>query len=164
MPGADYQLTKLLSLRPSVRHLMMYQQGCYAGGTVLCVAKDLAENNKGARVLVVCFEIAAVYFCGPSDANLGSVLGEGLFCDIVAAMIINVDPDTSMESPIFQLVYQQLKPSYHTLREPLKDSYGMQNSIFWIVHPGGWAILDKVEAKLGLEKEKLKAINKASLE
>lgn len=31
------------------------------------------------------------------------------------------------------------------------------NSIFWIVHPGGWAIVDKVEAKLGLEKEKLKA-------
>lgn len=53
MPGADYQLTKLLGLPPSVRRLMMYQQGCYADGTVLRVAKDLAENNKGARVLVV---------------------------------------------------------------------------------------------------------------
>lgn len=31
------------------------------------------------------------------------------------------------------------------------------NSIFWIVHPGGRAILDLVEAKLGLQKEKLKA-------
>ncbi|XP_010264138.1 PREDICTED: chalcone synthase G-like [Nelumbo nucifera] len=35
MPGADYQLTKLLGLRPSVKRLMMYQQGCFAGGTVL---------------------------------------------------------------------------------------------------------------------------------
>ncbi|KAI8541232.1 hypothetical protein RHMOL_Rhmol08G0046200 [Rhododendron molle] len=26
MPGADYQLTKLLGLRPSVKRLMMYQQ------------------------------------------------------------------------------------------------------------------------------------------
>ena len=50
MPGADYQLTKLLGLRPSVKRLMMYQQGCFAGGTVLRLAKDLAENNRGARV------------------------------------------------------------------------------------------------------------------
>ncbi|KAL4333412.1 hypothetical protein GQ457_07G016330 [Hibiscus cannabinus] len=46
--------------RPSVKRLMMYQQGCFAGGTVLRVAKDLAENNKGARVLVVCSEITTV--------------------------------------------------------------------------------------------------------
>lgn len=31
MPGADYQLTKLLGLRPSVRRFMLYQQGCFAG-------------------------------------------------------------------------------------------------------------------------------------
>ncbi|CAN1179353.1 Chalcone synthase, partial [Linum perenne] len=35
MPGADYQLTKLLGLRPSVKRIMMYQQGCFAGGIVL---------------------------------------------------------------------------------------------------------------------------------
>jgi chalcone synthase len=31
------------------------------------------------------------------------------------------------------------------------------NSIFWIAHPGGPAILDHVEAKLGLKEEKLRA-------
>ncbi|KAE8707169.1 putative cystathionine beta-lyase [Hibiscus syriacus] len=31
------------------------------------------------------------------------------------------------------------------------------NSIFWIAHPGGPAILDQVEAKLGLKEEKLRA-------
>ncbi|RVW73153.1 Stilbene synthase 4, partial [Vitis vinifera] len=31
------------------------------------------------------------------------------------------------------------------------------NSLFWIAHPGGPAILDAVEAKLGLDKQKLKA-------
>ena len=48
MPGADYQLIKLLGLRPSVNRVMLYHQGCFAGGTVLRIAKDLAENNKGA--------------------------------------------------------------------------------------------------------------------
>ncbi|KAK3000605.1 hypothetical protein RJ639_022126 [Escallonia herrerae] len=32
---------------------MIYQQGCFAGGTVLRLAKDLAENNISACVLVV---------------------------------------------------------------------------------------------------------------
>ncbi|KAJ4777686.1 Chalcone synthase [Rhynchospora pubera] len=31
------------------------------------------------------------------------------------------------------------------------------NSIFWIAHPGGPAILDQVEAKLELQKEKMRA-------
>ncbi|XVE81415.1 hypothetical protein DITRI_Ditri15bG0061500 [Diplodiscus trichospermus] len=31
------------------------------------------------------------------------------------------------------------------------------NSLFWIVHPGGPAILDEVEAKLALKPEKLRA-------
>ncbi|KAK4270144.1 hypothetical protein QN277_023223 [Acacia crassicarpa] len=190
MPGADYQLTKLLGLRPSVKRLMMYQQGCYAGGTVLRVAKDLAENNKGARVLVACSEITAVCFRGPSDANLSSLLGEALFGDGAASMIIGADPDTSMERPIFQLVsaaqtilpdsegavqghlreaglmVQLLKMLPAVVSENIEKSLveamapiGISdwNSIFWIVHPGGSAILDKVEAKLGLEKEKLKA-------
>ncbi|PHT48754.1 Chalcone synthase 2 [Capsicum baccatum] len=53
MPGADYKLTNLLGLRPSIKRLMMYQQVYFTGGTVIRLAKDLAENNKGARVLVV---------------------------------------------------------------------------------------------------------------
>jgi len=51
MLEADYQLTKLLSLQPCVKMYMMYLQGCFAGGTVLRLAKDLAENSKG----VVCW-------------------------------------------------------------------------------------------------------------
>lgn len=40
MPGADYQLTKLLGLKPSVKRVMLYAQGCSAGATVLRLAKD----------------------------------------------------------------------------------------------------------------------------
>ena len=48
MPGADYKLANLLGLEPSVKRVMLYHQGCPAGGTVLRTAKDLAENNAGA--------------------------------------------------------------------------------------------------------------------
>ena len=104
MPGADYQLTKLLGLRPSVKRLMMYQQGCFAGGTVLRLAKDLAENNRGARVLVVCSEITAVTFRGPSDTHLDSLVGQALFGDGAGAVIVGADPDLSIEKPLFEIV------------------------------------------------------------
>ncbi|VAH53548.1 unnamed protein product [Triticum turgidum subsp. durum] len=166
MPGADYQLTKMLGLRPSVKRLMMYQQGCFAGGTVLRLAKDLAENNRGARVLVVCSEITA------------------------AAVIVGADPDVSVERPLFQLVSasQTILPdsegaidghlrevglTFHLLKDvpglisknierALEEAFkplGIDdwNSVFWIAHPGGPAILDMVEAKVNLNKERMRA-------
>ncbi|CAA2968463.1 chalcone synthase [Olea europaea subsp. europaea] len=190
MPGADYQLTKLLGLRPSVKRFMMYQQGCFAGGTVLRMAKDLAENNKGARVLVVCSEITAVTFRGPDDTHLDSLVGQALFGDGAAAVIVGSDPVIGVERPLFQLVSaaQTILPDSEGaidghLREVgltfhlLKDVPGLiskniekslteafqplgisdWNSIFWIAHPGGPAILDQVEEKLALNPEKLRS-------
>nr|GMD84651.1 chalcone synthase [Ipomoea batatas]GMD84879.1 chalcone synthase [Ipomoea batatas]GME08101.1 chalcone synthase [Ipomoea batatas] len=190
MPGADYQLTKLLGLQPSVKRFMMYQQGCFAGGTVLRLAKDLAENNKGARVLVVCSEITAVTFRGPSDAHLDSLVGQALFGDGAAALIIGSDPVAEIERPLFQLVSaaQTILPdsggaidghlrevglTFHLLKDvpgliskhiekSLNEAFeplGIRdwNSLFWIAHPGGPAILDQVEAKLELKPEKLRA-------
>ncbi|XP_058102822.1 chalcone synthase 3-like [Magnolia sinica] len=103
MPGADYQLTTLLSLHPSIKRYMIYQQGCFAGGTALRLAKDLAENNAGARVLVVCSEITATGFRGPSETDLNSLVAQALFGDGAAAVIIGADPNSS-EKPLFQLV------------------------------------------------------------
>ncbi|KAK4356882.1 hypothetical protein RND71_022492 [Anisodus tanguticus] len=190
MPGCDYQLAKLLGLRPSVKRLMMYQQGCFAGGTVLRLAKDLAENNNGARVLVVCSEITAVTFRGPSESHLDSLVGQALFGDGAAAIIMGSDPIPLVERPLFELVSaaQTLVPDSEGaidghLREVgltfhlLKDVPGLiskniekslveafkplgisdWNSLFWIAHPGGPAILDQVELKLGLKPEKLRA-------
>ena len=104
MPGADYQLNRLLGLSPTVKRLMMYQQGCFGGATVLRMAKDIAENNRGARVLVVCSEITAMAFRGPSKSHLDSLVGHALFGDGAAAAIIGADPDEPFEKPLFQLV------------------------------------------------------------
>ncbi|KAL2348719.1 hypothetical protein Fmac_002719 [Flemingia macrophylla] len=66
---------------------MMYQQGCFAGDTVLYLAKDLTEN-KSARVLVVCSEITTVTFRGSSETHLDSLVGQKLFGDGTAAVIV----------------------------------------------------------------------------
>lgn len=190
MPGADYQLTRLLGLKPDVNRMMLYQQGCYAGATVLRLAKDLAENNKGSRVLIVCSENTIPTFRGPSEAHIDSLVGQALFADGAAALIIGADPDTSIERPLYHIVSASetllpdsdgaieghireagltvhLKKDVPTffsenIEESLVDAFtpiGISdwNSIFWIAHPGGPAILDQVEAKLGLTKDKLRA-------
>ncbi|KAH9326203.1 hypothetical protein KI387_006381 [Taxus chinensis] len=105
MPGADYQLiTQMLGLAPSVKRVMLYQLGCYGGGTVLRLAKDLAENNRGARIVVVCSEITAFTFHGPSQTHLGNLVGQALFADGAGAVIVGADPIPWVETPCFQLI------------------------------------------------------------
>ncbi|WMV56753.1 hypothetical protein MTR67_050138 [Solanum verrucosum] len=190
VPGADYQLTKLLGLDLSVKRFMMYQQGCSAGGTILRLAKDLAENNKGARVLVVCSEINLLCFHAPSETEIDVLIGQALFSDGASAVIVGSDPIMNVERPLFELVFatQNLLPdSGHAIIGNLNEAgliakihkdtpmlisknierilveafqpLGISdwNSIFWVSHAGGRAILDQIELKLGLRPEKLKA-------
>ncbi|XP_074366364.1 chalcone synthase 2-like [Apium graveolens] len=190
MPSADYQLTKLVGLNPCVKRHMIYLQGCFAGGTVLRLAKDLAENNKGARVLVVCAEITTITFRGP---HLESLLPQALFGDGASSVIVGSDPDPLTERPLFQIISsaQHIVPdSEDTIRGKLGESGLMfflkknittliasdiekllkeafddigisdWNSLFWITHPGGPAILNEIQHVLGLKEEKMWASRK----
>ncbi|XP_043688597.1 chalcone synthase 2-like [Telopea speciosissima] len=193
-PGGDFQLIKLLGLSPTVKRVMMYHLGCYGGGSVLRVAKDLAENNKGARVLVVCSELNSVSgFKGPTETDFHTLLGQAIFADGAAALIVGADPDTSIERPLFQLfsagsrilpdsddmveghlrqtglsislskdVAKTISGNIGKCLEEAFNNIGINdwNSIFWVSHPGGPAILDLIEVTLGLKKEKLKASRK----
>ncbi|KAM7280015.1 hypothetical protein ACFE04_007149 [Oxalis oulophora] len=153
MPGADHALITLLGLSPSVKRVMLYHQGCHAGGTVLRVAKDLAENNRGSRVLVVNSELTVTTFRGPHEDHLDSLVGQALFADGASSLIIGSDPDTSIERPLFQLVTAVETSILHEVFDPI--GINDWNSIFWVSHPGGPAILDAIEQKLRLKKEKL---------
>ncbi|RYR12494.1 hypothetical protein Ahy_B04g070027 isoform G [Arachis hypogaea] len=121
---------------------------------------------------------------------MDSLVGQALFADGAAAIIIGSDPVPKVEKPIFELVStdQKLVPGSHgaiggllrevgltfylnksvpdiisqNINEALSkafDPLGISdyNSIFWIAHPGGRAILDQVEQKVNLKPEKMKA-------
>nr|BAQ35541.1 chalcone synthase [Curcuma longa] len=191
MPGADYQLVKRLGLSPSVKRVMMYHLGCYGGGTVLRVAKDIVENDRDARVLTVNVELCTVSsFRGTEGISLDTLVAQALFGDGAAALVVGADPIEGVENPIFEMAFAaqtilpesegkilgQLKENglrVHLDREvpqivagnietslvhALKQ-FGVSdwNSIFWVAHPGGPAILNQVEAKLQLKPEKLRA-------
>ncbi|OMP09245.1 hypothetical protein COLO4_05665 [Corchorus olitorius] len=188
MPGVDFHLTQLLGLPSSVKRVMLNFQSCFASGTLLRIAKDIVENNAGARVLIVSVVTSLVTFRGPNEHDIASLVSQATAGDGAVAMIVGADPDCSKERPLFQIVStsQNIIPDsgdgieghvcesgYSILLSknvpkliannidkclqqalsPIKVNDW--NSFFWMIHPGGNAILEQIEIELGLKKEKL---------
>uniref|UniRef100_A0A453AAG1 Chalcone/stilbene synthase N-terminal domain-containing protein n=1 Tax=Aegilops tauschii subsp. strangulata TaxID=200361 RepID=A0A453AAG1_AEGTS len=144
-PSADLKLATLLSLRTTVCRTILSLHGCYGGARALHLAKELAENNRGARVLVACAETTLICFGSPNRANL---VGHALFGDGAGAVIVGAGPFSEGERPLFEMVTTT------------------QNTIPWTehvismqatVHPGGRPILDNIDTVLKLEPGKLAA-------
>ncbi|MED6170751.1 Chitin synthase, class 2 [Stylosanthes scabra] len=204
-PGADYHLAKLLGLNPTVNRLMIFNIGCHGAGTIFRVAKDIAENNAGSRVLVVWVEVAVALFHGPNSNHLDVLVGQSLFGDGAAAIIVGADPninnsDTNSpycdEVSLFELIFasQTTIPNTESIASLCPQEMGLVyyigkqmpslvseniekciieafnstgkmmsndkidwDSLFYVIHPGGPAILDRIEKKLGLKEDKLRA-------
>ncbi|KAJ4795145.1 Chalcone synthase [Rhynchospora pubera] len=187
-PGADSRLVHLLGLSPNVNRIMLYYQGCHAGASTLRLAKDIAENNRGARILIVTSENILHAFRGPDEAHADFLVSQALFSDGAAAVIVGADPDLEVERPLFEIISARETLILNTMEElgmqlrevgnliflsptiPKHISANIEgclleafkplgitdwNSIFWVSHPGGPAILNQVEAKLKLNKDKL---------
>ncbi|KAJ0035422.1 hypothetical protein Pint_25373 [Pistacia integerrima] len=135
----------------------MQRMCCNGGGTILPIAKDLAENNRGSRVLIVCTEITLVGFHCPTETDVDVLVSHSLFADGSAALIVGADPILGVEKPIFELVSTAptLVPNSPGA---ICGSITDWNSVFWEVHIPQWACTrDQVEAKLGLKPEKKKS-------
>lgn len=197
LPGGDLYLAKGLGLRPETRRVMLYFMGCSGGVAGLRVAKDIAENNPGSRVLLATSETTIIGFRPPSAVRPYDLVGAALFGDGAGAAIIGCDPYVvDVEKPLFELhtAVQHFLPdtekiidgrlteegiSFQLGRELpqiIEDNieefclnlmrnigYGNEdyNKMFWAVHPGGPAILNKMEKRLDLLPEKLVSSRKA---
>lgn len=103
-PGADVRLVTLLGLRHDVMRTMLQLNGCASGCAALRLAKDLAENNRGARVLVACVELTITAFRGPDEADsFDTLIPQGLFGDGAGAVIVGAEPYVH-ERPLFEMV------------------------------------------------------------
>ncbi|CAM0943605.1 unnamed protein product [Alopecurus aequalis] len=102
-PSADVRLVSLLGLRANVCRTMLHLNGCTAGCAALRLAKDLAENNRGARVLVACVEINISGFSAPDDC-LDTLITNALFGDGAGAVIVGADAVHPVEHSLFEMV------------------------------------------------------------
>ena len=106
-PGADLGLATLLGLRPDVCRTVLQLNGCSAGCAALRLAKDHAENNRGARVLVVCVELTITTFRAPHEGDsFGTLIPQALFGDGAGAVIVGADAVQVQpaERPLFEIV------------------------------------------------------------
>ncbi|KAM7470900.1 hypothetical protein LguiA_009083 [Lonicera macranthoides] len=194
LPGGDLHLAKGLGLSPETNRVMLYFMGCSGGVAGLRVAKDIAENNPGSRVLLATSETTIIGFKPPSIDRPYDLVGVALFGDGAGAMIIGSDPDLTIERPLFELhtAIQHFLPDTEKIIDGRLTEEGISfklerelpqiiedhiggfcdklmggigerdyNNLFWAVHPGGPAILNRVEKKLELLPEKLRASRRA---
>ncbi|OMP00712.1 hypothetical protein COLO4_12449 [Corchorus olitorius] len=197
LPGGDLYLASQLGLKNDVNRVMLYFLGCYGGVTGLRVAKDIAENNPGSRVLLTTSETTILGFRPPNKARPYDLVGAALFGDGAAAVIIGTDPITCSESPFMELNYavQQFLPGTqnvidgHLSEEGINFKLGRDlpqkiednieefcrklvskvnltefNDLFWAVHPGGPAILNRLENTLKLNNGKLECSRRALMD
>lgn len=195
LPGGDLYLAKGLGLRPETQRVMLYFSGCSGGVAGLRVAKDIAENNPGSRVLLATSETTIIGYRPPNPDRPYDLVGVALFGDGAGAMIIGCNPDLGIERPLFELhvALQRFLPDTEKIIDGRLTEEGISfrldrelpriieenvqgfcdevmggagigrdyNGLFWAVHPGGPAILNKVEKKLELLPEKLSASRRA---
>ncbi|KAF0897549.1 hypothetical protein E2562_039038 [Oryza meyeriana var. granulata] len=137
----------------------------------LRVAKDIAENNRGARVLVASAELTLIVFHAPQESRMDNLVVQALFGDGVGAVVVGAGGDDSavipnsedlgnvqlQDSGMVALPSPKLPAMVRNNVEqwivegvgPLVPGGGW-NDLFWAVHPGGPAILDSVPVQDGL--------------
>lgn len=197
LPGGDLYLATELGLRNDVGRVMLYFLGCYGGVTGLRVAKDIAENNPGSRVLLTTSETTILGFRPPNKARPYDLVGAALFGDGAAAVVIGSDPIAGLERPFMELNYavqqflpgtsqvidgriseegiyfklgrdlpQKIEENIEEFCKKLMGKAGLKeyNELFWAVHPGGPAILNRLESTLGLESGKLECSRRALMD
>lgn len=199
LPGGDIYLARGLGLGPGTRRVMLSFAGCSGGVAGLRVAKDIAENNPGSRVLLATSETTIIGYKPPSAERPYDLVGVALFGDGAGAMIIGSDPVLGHEKPLFELhtaIQESLPDTEKTIDGRLTEegisfklakelpqiiedniegfckklievvgfSDKEYNKLFWAVHPGGPAILNRMEKRLDLSPEKLNASRRALMD
>lgn len=180
-PGPDYFLVKDLCLRPDVQRFHLGFMGCYAAFPALKMARAFCQADPDAVVLVVCLELCTLHMQLGRDLDrllAGSVFADGAAAALVSARapqggealelsafattltpVGEADMAWSVGDEGFDIVLSSYVPDILEANiagavTPLLSSMGLtQDEVeHWGVHPGGRAILDKVEKGLSLRE------------
>lgn len=182
-PGPDYFLVRDLCLRPEVGRFHVGFMGCYAAFPALKMAKAFCQADKSAVVLVVCLELCTLHLQLGSDFDrllAGSVFADGAGAALVSArepqgaafelsaLATTLTPvgeddmawsvgDEGFDIVLSSYVPEILEANIGAALAPLFAQFDLSLSDIdhWGVHPGGRAILDKVEKGLGLGEDAL---------
>lgn len=178
-PGPDYEIVKALGLKPSTQRYHVGFMGCYAAFPALKMAQSFCISDPEAVVLVVSAELCSLHFQFKNDVD--NLLSGSVFSDGAAGMLISAKSpqkqsfeinrfasslapngekdmawtigDTGFDMVLSTYVPDIIQQNLEPVLQPLYDQYKLHNGDidFWALHPGGRAILDKIEETLALK-------------
>lgn len=175
-PGPDYDIVRQCGLHDSVRRYHIGFMGCYAAIPAMKLAQTICMAEPDAVILVVSVELCTLHlnFSGDTDAMLSA----SVFADGASGVLISTTKPASgglklgefrtrltpqgeedMAWTIGDHGFDMVLSSYvpEILQSNLQDILAPLPSdiTHWAIHPGGRAILDKVEQGLGLPETAL---------
>ena len=187
-PGPDFDIIRTLGISPSAERYHLGFMGCYAAIPALKLANQICRANTNATVMIVSVELCTIHF--QANPKMDNLLSSSVFADGGAGAIVSnqIPTETAYKidgfaSSIIENVAEDMAWSIGdngfnmTLSNYIPEILGDGLSGFlkpvleqfdvsieeisqWGVHPGGRAILDKVEKTLTLPKSMLSASRK----
>ena len=182
-PGPDFDIIQDLGLNPSIERYHLGFMGCYASIPAIKMADQICRANEDANVMVVSVELCTIHF--QADSRPDNILSASVFADGGAGVIMNnTKPESkgiavhgfastildkgekdmawSIGDNGFNMVLSSyipdlLQDGIMPFLEPALQRYNIDIDEVdqWCIHPGGRAILDRVEDTLQLPADAL---------
>ena len=186
-PGPDYRIVTELGLSPSTERYHVGFMGCYAAFPALRMAQQFCQAQPDAVVLVVCLELCSLHLHVQPDHDTllaNAIFSDGVAAAIVSARAPSGrrpalalrqffsalapegrgDMAWEIGNSGFNIVLSSYVPDIIAANIPgiIEDLFAGSDWLpdevdRWAVHPGGKAILDKLETALALRPEQLAA-------
>ena len=186
-PGPDLLVIDALDLSPKVQRYHLGFMGCYAAFPALKMASQFCDLDESATVIVVCLELCSIHLQNKDDLDsivANSVFADGAAAAIVSARSpakgqrayrINQFACNLAREGIEDMAWDigdhgfNIVLSKYVARIIGAGIKGLIEEVFsgseltpgdmarWAVHPGGRAILDKIETSLELTPEQIQA-------
>ena len=184
-PGPDLDLIQGLGLRPETERYNIGFMGCYAAFPAMRMADQFCQADPGAVVLVVCLELCTLHlqFSEEADSLLANALfADGAAAAIVSARrphpgkaTLAMDcfssalaeegsrdmaweiGDHGFDIRLSTYVPNIIASNLASIVDRIlgKNQWNRDDIKHWAIHPGGRAILDKIETSLEIDPEQL---------
>lgn len=178
-PGVDVELVRALGLRPDTRRVHIGFMGCQGAFPALRAAVDACQADPSAVVLVVCVELCTLHMRSSEDPE--QIVSSAVFGDGAAAAVVTAHPraglridalhselvagsadeltwtvgDQGFDLALSSYMPRLLEAEIGAALAPLQPGESWSHIRHWAVHPGGRAIVDRVQHALGLSDEQL---------
>jgi predicted naringenin-chalcone synthase len=180
-PGPDYAIIEGLNLNKNVQRYNIGFMGCHAAFPALRLANSICQAEPDATVLVVVVELCTLHIQLKDDLDslLGGALfadgGAGVIVSsrkpsarqnafemkhFESTLIPNSREqmawtigDTGFEMILSQYIPKIIQSNIRDIIEPIleRQDITIADINHWAIHPGGKAILDRIEESLGIE-------------